>query len=176
MREGTLFFTRGIRLLGTDLQSAGRLFARAGAGASLKPREVCPPLQSGLQVEFVRFYLIRCWLGIDTCVLAVPKKDVLVHHIRFCWLGMNFHRSLHQAATAASFCLAMMHVYEAEGSQRLCCLPTLPRLALAQTWGSAGLPIGLSKQNVHIYLQAGTEQQCLLCPKLTPNPRRCTRR
>ena len=42
MREGTLFFTRGIRLLGTDLQSAGRLFTRAAAGASLKPREVCP--------------------------------------------------------------------------------------------------------------------------------------
>ena len=31
---------RGVRLLGSDVSSAGRLFYRAGAGASLKPREV----------------------------------------------------------------------------------------------------------------------------------------
>ena len=40
IREGVGFFARGCRLLGSDLSSAGRLFYRAGAGASLKPREV----------------------------------------------------------------------------------------------------------------------------------------
>ena len=40
IREGVGFFSRGCRLLGSDLSSAGRLFYRAGAGASLKPREV----------------------------------------------------------------------------------------------------------------------------------------
>ena len=46
IREGVGFFSRGVRLLGSDVSSAGRLFYRAGAGASLKPREVravaCP--------------------------------------------------------------------------------------------------------------------------------------
>lgn len=41
VRDGAQFFTRGVRLLGSDISSAGRLFYRAGAGASLKPREVC---------------------------------------------------------------------------------------------------------------------------------------
>ena len=40
IREGVGFFNRGVRLLGSDVSSAGRLFYRAGAGASLKPREV----------------------------------------------------------------------------------------------------------------------------------------
>ncbi|CAK0783736.1 hypothetical protein CVIRNUC_006935 [Coccomyxa viridis] len=40
IREGIGFFTRGVRLLGSDVSSAGRLFYRAGAGASLRPREV----------------------------------------------------------------------------------------------------------------------------------------
>lgn len=40
IREGIGFFNRGVRLLGSDVSSAGRLFYRAGAGASLKPREV----------------------------------------------------------------------------------------------------------------------------------------
>jgi hypothetical protein len=40
VRDGVMFFTRGVRLLGQDCNSAGRLFYRAGAGASLKPREV----------------------------------------------------------------------------------------------------------------------------------------
>ena len=39
IREGIGFFTRGVRLLGSDVSSAGRLFYRAGAGASLRPRE-----------------------------------------------------------------------------------------------------------------------------------------
>ena len=39
IREGVGFFNRGVRLLGSDVSSAGRLFYRAGAGASLKPRE-----------------------------------------------------------------------------------------------------------------------------------------
>ena len=42
IREGIGFFTRGVRLLGSDVSSAGRLFYRAGAGASLRPREVRP--------------------------------------------------------------------------------------------------------------------------------------
>lgn len=42
IREGARFVTRGVRLLGSDVSSAGRLFYRAGAGASLKPREVRP--------------------------------------------------------------------------------------------------------------------------------------
>ena len=37
--EGGQFFTRGIRLLGSDVNSAAVLFYRAAAGASLKPRE-----------------------------------------------------------------------------------------------------------------------------------------
>ncbi len=40
--EGGQFFTRGIRLLGSDVNSAAVLFYRAAAGASLKPREARP--------------------------------------------------------------------------------------------------------------------------------------
>jgi hypothetical protein len=41
--EGGQFFTRGIRLLGSDVNSAAVLFYRAAAGASLKPREARAP-------------------------------------------------------------------------------------------------------------------------------------
>ena len=35
VKEGIMFFSRGIRLLGSDLSSAGRLFSRAVLGGSL---------------------------------------------------------------------------------------------------------------------------------------------
>lgn len=38
--EGVQFFTRGIRLLGSDCNNCGRLFYRAALGQTLKPREV----------------------------------------------------------------------------------------------------------------------------------------
>ncbi|CAG9466074.1 unnamed protein product [Pedinophyceae sp. YPF-701] len=38
--EGGLFLLRGVRMLGSDVGSAGKLFARAATGTSLKPREV----------------------------------------------------------------------------------------------------------------------------------------
>ena len=40
VQDGVQFFGRGMRLLGSDLAAAGRLFVRAVAGASLRPREV----------------------------------------------------------------------------------------------------------------------------------------
>lgn len=43
-RDGFEFFTRGIRLLASDISASGRLFYRAAAGASLKPREASPSL------------------------------------------------------------------------------------------------------------------------------------
>lgn len=55
VRDGVGFFTRGCRLLGSDLSSAGRLFYRAGAGASLKPREVrCIALRCRCSLPFDR--------------------------------------------------------------------------------------------------------------------------
>ncbi|GBF97790.1 hypothetical protein Rsub_10215 [Raphidocelis subcapitata] len=38
--EGVGFLTRGVRLLGSDVGNAGRLFSKAALGGTLKPREV----------------------------------------------------------------------------------------------------------------------------------------
>lgn len=57
--EGALFFSRGIRLLGTDVQAACGLFARAVAGASLKPREVAALRRTARDIAtFVPFTII----------------------------------------------------------------------------------------------------------------------
>ena len=57
--EGALFFSRGIRLLGTDVQAACGLFARSAAGASLKPREVAALRRTARDVAtFVPFTVI----------------------------------------------------------------------------------------------------------------------
>lgn len=40
VREATQFFSRGLRLMGSDLGNCGRLFVKAGSGQTLKPREV----------------------------------------------------------------------------------------------------------------------------------------
>ena len=37
LKEGFMFFSRGIRLLGSDISSAGRLFSRAVIGISPAP-------------------------------------------------------------------------------------------------------------------------------------------
>ncbi|BDA41254.1 probable mitochondrial proton/calcium exchanger protein at C-terminar half [Coccomyxa sp. Obi] len=59
VRDGALFFTRGVRLLGSDISSAGRLFYRAGAGASLKPREVMALRRTARDVlTFIPFAVI----------------------------------------------------------------------------------------------------------------------
>ncbi|EIE25017.1 hypothetical protein COCSUDRAFT_40379 [Coccomyxa subellipsoidea C-169] len=59
VRDGVMFFTRGVRLLGQDCSSAGRLFYRAGAGASLKPREVMALRRTARDVlTFIPFAVI----------------------------------------------------------------------------------------------------------------------
>ncbi|KAK9908964.1 hypothetical protein WJX75_005261 [Coccomyxa subellipsoidea] len=59
VRDGVMFFTRGVRLLGQDCNSAGRLFYRAGAGASLKPREVMALRRTARDVlTFIPFAVI----------------------------------------------------------------------------------------------------------------------
>ncbi|CAL8462025.1 g1556 [Coccomyxa elongata] len=59
VRDGAQFFTRGVRLLGSDISSAGRLFYRAGAGASLKPREVMALRRTARDVlTFIPFAVI----------------------------------------------------------------------------------------------------------------------
>ena len=85
MREGALFFTRGIRLLGTDLQSAGRLFTRAGAGASLKPREARPSLDVFIVVLCTACVSIPCLLaGGDLCRAASATWSACTSHHHVC--------------------------------------------------------------------------------------------
>lgn len=38
VKEGVVFFSRGLRLLGSDISSAGRLFSRAVLGAPCRSR------------------------------------------------------------------------------------------------------------------------------------------
>jgi len=89
IREGFGFFTRGVRLLGSDVSSAGRLFYRAGAGASLKPREVqalCgirshpPCMAKGLQCILYD----ASWLDRAHC-MAAQECSVCGVSLRFPW-------------------------------------------------------------------------------------------
>ena len=55
VKEGVMFFSRGIRLLGSDMSSAGRLFSRAVLGRRLP---LLPPIclqlsstHSGFQIS-----------------------------------------------------------------------------------------------------------------------------
>ena len=89
IREGFGFFTRGVRLLGSDVSSAGRLFYRAGAGASLKPREVqalggvcscLPCMAEGLQSILGD----ASWLDKAHC-MAAQERSVCGVSMRFPW-------------------------------------------------------------------------------------------
>jgi hypothetical protein len=73
VREGGVFFSRGLRLLWSDLRSAGRLFARAAAGASLKPREV--RRQSLPHVH----HFVCCW----HCSSSKPQLSTLFDEVRY---------------------------------------------------------------------------------------------
>ena len=74
--EGGQFFTRGIRLLGSDVNSAAVLFYRAAAGASLKPREArarCRPLAALL------------WRFLE------PAQETLMTEVVYCSLTEQSH-------------------------------------------------------------------------------------
>ena len=80
IREGVGFFARGCRLLGSDLSSAGRLFYRAGAGASLKPREV--------QTCFLSLYLtLQQCIGTPSLCKHVMNESCLFTII--CYAGTS---------------------------------------------------------------------------------------
>ncbi|KAK9821246.1 hypothetical protein WJX74_000565 [Apatococcus lobatus] len=57
--EGVRFFTRGLRLLGSDVANGGQLFYRAALGTTLKPREVAAIRRTVVDVlTFVPFAII----------------------------------------------------------------------------------------------------------------------
>lgn len=59
VQDGWQFFTRGLRLLGSDVSQAGRLFTSAALGASLKPREVLALRRTAQDVlAFIPFAVI----------------------------------------------------------------------------------------------------------------------
>lgn len=57
--EGVQFFSRGLRLMGSDLGAAGRVFMRAAMGGTLKPREVTALRRTARDMlSFVPFTII----------------------------------------------------------------------------------------------------------------------
>jgi hypothetical protein len=96
-RDGFEFFTRGIRLLGSDMSTAGRLFYRAAAGASLKPREVCGlsphtvvhleniqvPLFFMCMWHMIRFCLSRTFSPANSCCEAAQGVQHNWPHLLF---------------------------------------------------------------------------------------------
>ncbi len=59
VQEGIDFLTRGLRLLGTDVAAAGRLFSKAALGGTLKPREVTAMRRTAVDLlTFVPFTII----------------------------------------------------------------------------------------------------------------------
>jgi len=65
--DGINFFTRGMRLLGSDVGSAGRMFMRAAVGATLKPREVTALRRTARDLlSFIPF----------TIILIIPLSPV----------------------------------------------------------------------------------------------------
>ena len=78
IREGIGFLTLGVRLLGSDVASAGRVFYRACAGASVRRREVRPDPQSHMRrrVELSADPLSCCTLALHLCT---PSRRRSLH-------------------------------------------------------------------------------------------------
>lgn len=81
--EGVGFLSRGVRLLGSDVGNAGRLFSKAALGGTLKPREVrlfapvllasCSALRKDEPCWYPGWMLLGAWgrsCGLAACRLS----------------------------------------------------------------------------------------------------------